>query len=231
MADFKTHWQVGLGVSGLGALGISTFGLAPPKMIPLLIMIGWIGSIAPDLDSDTGRPLRIIFGGLSVLLPSALLWRIEWLQQSPERAILFLGLSMYLIHSPVRWLFKTFTKHRGAIHSIPAAFIFGGLCFLLAYHEEAKRPLMWAIGAIASLGYLTHLCLDEFWSVDFNGTKIKVKKSFGSALSFTTHSVWKTSFLYLTLGIVWWACYSLWAKQPLIPTFLTQQWNAWIDTL
>lgn len=227
MADFKTHWQVGLSVSVMGALGVSSLGLAPPKMIPLLVTVGWIGSIAPDLDSDTGRPLRLIFGGLSVILPSVLVWRVQWLQESPERAVLFLAVAMYVIHSPMRWLFKTFTKHRGAIHSVPAGMIFGGLCFLLAYHEETKRPLMWAIGALGSLGYLTHLCLDELWSVDFNGTKLSVKRSFGSALSIRTGSTLKTTTLYLTWALVWWGCYRLWACEPLIPEGLMAYAHSW----
>lgn len=229
MADFKTHWQVGLGASVAGALTVSSLGFASPQMLPLLIAVGWIGSIAPDLDSDTGRPLRLIFGGLSFILPSALLWRIPWLHESPERAVLFLGLSVYAIHSPARWLFKTFTKHRGAIHSVPAALIFGGLCFLLAYHEDARRPLMWAVGALGSLGYLTHLILDELWSVDFNGTKLTVKRSFGSALSLRTGSTIKTSALYLTMALVWWACYRLWARLPFIPEALVELWSEWSE--
>ena len=225
MADFKTHWQLGLGASVAGALGVSLLGLAPPKMMPLLVLVGWVGSIAPDLDSDTGRPLRLIFGGLSALLPSALLWRVEWLQESPERAVIFLLSAAFLILVPLKWLFKTFTKHRGVVHSVPAALIFGGLCFLLAYHEEAERPLMWAIGALGTIGYLTHLTLDEFWSVDFNGTKITVKRSFGSALSWRTGSLFKSAALYLTLGLVWWSCYALWARRPLIPEELIQHWR------
>ena len=217
MADFKTHWQVGLAASVGGSLISNWAGLASPKLIPILVAVGWVGSIAPDLDSDTGRPLKLIFSGLAVLLPPVLLWRVPWLHESAERAVMFWGLAALLIQGPLKWIFKTFTKHRGVVHSVPAALIFGCVCFVLAYHEAADRRFQVATGFMGALGYLTHLVLDEFWSVDFNGTSIKTKKSFGTALSLRGRSKLQTTLLYLTLGVMGWGCLTLFRDEPFIP--------------
>lgn len=220
MASFERHWQIGLGASVGGALIASWLGLCPPKLLPILVGIGWVGSIAPDVDSDSSRPLRLIFNGLAALMPPVLLWRVEWLHANAERAMLFWAVGAALIHWPVRLFFKHFTRHRGIIHSVPAALIFGGHCFLLAYHEDAARPFMWAAGGVGTIGYLTHLALDELWAVDFNGSKIKKKRSFGTAMSWFGATRLQTLWLYGLLAITWWACWRLWVREPFIPSAL-----------
>ena len=225
MASFERHWQVGLGASVGGALVASWLGLCPPKLLPILVGIGWVGSIAPDVDSDSSRPLRLIFNGLAALLPPVLLWRIEWLHANAERALLFWALGAAVVHWPMRLFFKRFTRHRGVIHSVPAALIFGGLCFLLAYHEDAARPFMWAAGGVGTVGYLAHLALDELWAVDFNGAKIKKKRSFGTALSWLGASRLQTFCLYCTLAVTWWACWRLWGREPFVPRELVEAWG------
>jgi hypothetical protein len=57
----------------------------------------------------------------------------------------------------------------------------------------------WLCGTFVFLGFLTHLTLDELYSVDLRG--VRVKRSFGSALSFGSfHAPLETGLLYLLTG-------------------------------
>jgi hypothetical protein len=66
-------------------------------------------------------------------------------------------------------------------------------------------PLQTAVGFTATAGYLIHLLLDEIWSVDFEGRRLK--KKFGSALSLRSSSIPATLLAYavlLLLGVMTW---------------------------
>ena len=231
MADFKTHWRVGLATSTLGAMSVNWLGLAAPKILPLLVAVGWVGSIIPDIDSDTSKPRRIIFIGLGILLPPVLVYRLSWVHQSPERVVIFWGICALLILYPLKWFFKKYTRHRGVYHSIPAALIYGCLCALLAHHEEASRDLQLAISFVATVGFLTHLTLDELWSVDFNGKVLSKKRSFGTALCFKSKHAKVNMILYTTLAIglrLWWA---QWHDIPFFPESISVILSAWSGTL
>lgn len=231
MADFKTHWRVGLVTSTAGACIAHWQGLAPPKLLPLLVSCGWIGSIIPDIDSDTSKPRRLIFNGLSFILPAALIYRVEWVHQSPERAVLFGGLCALFVLYPLKWFFGKCTRHRGAYHSVPAALIYGTLCALLAHHEDAPRSLQVAISSVATLGFLTHLILDELWAVDFNGNLPRRKRSFGTALSWRVTRPHINMILYLTLGLSVWLWWTQWHRLPFLPEPLSVILDAWLGAL
>ena len=78
-------------------------------------------------------------------------------------------------------LVKRFTVHRGLIHSIPFAVLCGEIAFLLVPGTTPARTLK----AIAlALGMLSHLLLDEIFSLQTTSGTLKVKKSFGTALKF-----------------------------------------------
>ncbi|MCK6512110.1 metal-dependent hydrolase [Myxococcota bacterium] len=91
-------------------------------------------------------------------------------------------------------IFRTITVHRGAIHSVPVALVYAELVYLFMYRFSWPDRL--ALAACAMLGALSHLILDEIYSVDFDGKAIKVKRSFGTAFSF-----WKKDFANEMIGI------------------------------
>ena len=216
MANFPTHWRLGLATSTCGSLVLHWIHLVEAREMPIVILVGLVASIIPDIDSDTSKPLRIIFNGLALILPPILIWRIPWIHTSGERVLLFWFMSIFVILKPMHWLFKKCTVHRGIIHSIPAAITFGCLAFILAYHESSHQHLQLSIGLLACLGYLTHLVLDEIWAVDFNGKAIKVKKSFGSALSLTGRSQFQTMWMYLCVMISSYYAYCLHNDVPFL---------------
>jgi hypothetical protein len=62
-----------------------------------------------------------------------------------------------------------------------------------------------------TIGFLSHLILDEIWAVDFMGFKVKFNKYAGSALKFWSSSVTATVATYAllaVLGILAWLDYA-----------------------
>jgi membrane-bound metal-dependent hydrolase YbcI (DUF457 family) len=80
-------------------------------------------------------------------------------------------------------VFIEYTSHRGIFHSIPMGFLLGIFTTMLL------KTLFWVDISVAvwggffvTLGYLTHLVLDEVYSVDL--VNRRMKKSFGTAFTF-----------------------------------------------
>jgi membrane-bound metal-dependent hydrolase YbcI (DUF457 family) len=185
MADYRTHLLGGMVAGAAAAATAAWFAWTEPWRLPLVGVVGVVGGLAPDIDSDNSRPVKILFRTAAVVIPTALVWRVAPLHAVPERALVAWVLLASFVRWPLCWLFKRATVHRGIFHSVPAIVIFGCACFLFAGRraEDAEHQL--AFGLAGALGYLTHLLLDELWSVDFNGMQLKTKRSAGTALSLT----------------------------------------------
>jgi len=80
-------------------------------------------------------------------------------------------------------------------HSLPAAAIAGQATFLAFSAEEPLRRYFVASAVV--LGFLTHLVLDEIWSVKLGMFGPKFKKSFGTALKFYGPVVWPNLITYV----------------------------------
>ncbi|MBL4885105.1 MAG: hypothetical protein JKY95_11295 [Planctomycetaceae bacterium] len=65
-------------------------------------------------------------------------------------------------------------------HSLPAACIAGQVTFLAYSNSAVETKCMIAMGI--ALGFLSHLVLDEVYSVEWTGVRLKLKKSAGSAM-------------------------------------------------
>jgi membrane-bound metal-dependent hydrolase YbcI (DUF457 family) len=199
MANYQTHLTGGIIAGTAAALLAASQGIVTAAEMPFIALVGTWGGLAPDLDSDSSRPLRIMRDYATMIVPTVLLWRLPVLQETWLRA----GCSWIVLAALARWplvgIFKRMTIHRGIFHSIPAAGVFGGLAFLLAGRSD-DVPLQIGAGVSAAAGYLTHLLLDEIWSVDFEGRRIK--RSFGSALSLWKPDRVATGLAYLLLGFV-----------------------------
>lgn len=200
MADYQTHLTGAVIVGSATAFAATILGLCAPIEAPFVAIVGVWGGLAPDLDSDNSRPLRIVFSYASVIVPTVFLWRLPVLTETWLRALGAWIVIATLVRWPVCWVFQRLTVHRGIFHSIPAALIFGGVAFLLAGRRLDDVPLQTAIGISAITGYLTHLILDELWSVDFEGRRIKA--SFGTALALWAPSKVSTGLAYAVLVFV-----------------------------
>jgi hypothetical protein len=198
MADFKTHITgstlIGIGV---GAAGYS-YG-APLQSCILAGGLCSVSGILPDLDSDSGVPYRESVAFVSAFVPMLLIGRFESLGWTRETIVLAYALLYMGIRFGVAEVFRRYTVHRGMWHSIPAAASVGLVTFLVADHQDLQLRMYWMVAAV--LGFLTHLLLDELYSVDFRG--VRLKKSFGTALKFwSTRGAWPNISTYGKLAIL-----------------------------
>ena len=199
MAGFKTHigtsMTVGACYGGVGAY----MGL-PAESCILAGGICGIAGILPDLDSKSGVPVREMIAFSAAIVPALMVDRFQHMQFSNERIVLVSAFIYAAIRYGVAELFKRYTVHRGMWHSIPAAATMGCITFLVCSGEDHVVRLF--ISAAAVLGFLTHLVLDEIWSIEFGRSGFRIKSSFGTALKFFGKGWWPNISTYGKLAVV-----------------------------
>jgi len=157
-----------------------------------------LAGMLPDLDSDSGRPVRELFGVLAIAAPLLLLHRLENAGFTVEETILFGAATYFFVRFGLRMLFNRLTVHRGMFHSLPAAVIAAEAVYLAHQSPDQKARLALAGGMF--LGFLSHLVLDEIYSVDARGLRVRFKESAGSAIKLYSSSIVATGVAWLFLG-------------------------------
>lgn len=180
MANFNTHLGVAAVGSGMLATLCLQVGFVDSKDAILLASMGVLGGILPDIDLHYSHPSRILFSMLGIIV--TFLWVFS---AENDLSILYLwaaGLGVYLfVRYPFWALFQKLTVHRGSIHSVAAALLFALIVTALSFHAFGKNAFIsWLTGSFIFLGFILHLVLDEIYSVDFMGHRLK--RSFGTAL-------------------------------------------------
>ena len=180
MANFNTHLGVAAVGSGMLATLCLQVGFVDSKDAILLASMGVLGGILPDIDLHYSHPSRILFSMLGIIV--TFLWVFS---AENDLSILYLwgtGLGIYLfVRYPFWALFQKLTVHRGSIHSVAAALLFALIVTALSFHTFGKNAFIsWLTGSFIFLGFILHLVLDEIYSVDFMGHRLK--RSFGTAL-------------------------------------------------
>jgi membrane-bound metal-dependent hydrolase YbcI (DUF457 family) len=155
-----------------------------------------LGGLLPDLDSDSGVPVREMFNLAAAIIPLLLFDRIE--AATVERKVALLGGLYLFIRYFLGNLFRRLTVHRGMFHSIPALLISGLATYLLYQNPDVRLRLYLAGGVM--LGFLSHLVLDELYSVDFTGVRPHLNRYAGSALKLASPSWVATLNTYVVLG-------------------------------
>jgi membrane-bound metal-dependent hydrolase YbcI (DUF457 family) len=163
------------------------------------------GGMLPDLDSDSGVPVRELFGLAAAVGPLLLVPRMVHAGLGREAVLAALLFGYVLIRYVVADVFRRLTVHRGMYHSIPAMLI-SGLLVYLAYDSPDRGVRVLLAGGVM-VGFLSHLVLDEVYSVDFRGLRPKLKASAGSALKFGSASVVATATCYALLGALLYLAY------------------------
>jgi membrane-bound metal-dependent hydrolase YbcI (DUF457 family) len=180
MANFPTHIVVGTIVAGsLATLTLAADVIAPENLVAVT-MAGSLGSVLPDIDLKDSRPSRALFAGLAVFFSFALLFHFASRLSIAEMWLLWLG-SLLFVRYGLHTAFHRLTSHRGVWHSLIAGLACALVCVLIFYYVFGRPDgVAWLAGGFLLIGYLTHLLLDEIYSVDVLGNHIK--KSFGTAL-------------------------------------------------
>ena len=188
MANFTTHIGVGTVVSGALATVTVAADLVAPENIVAVTLAGVLGSVLPDIDLKDSRPARAIFAGLAVFFSFAVLFSLERKYSIAEMLVLWLG-TLLLVRYGARAVFFRFSYHRGIWHSL-LALVFCALLTAWVYCQPLQRDpaVAWLAAGFLAIGFLTHLLLDELYSVDVMDTRIKA--SFGTALKLVDTRHW-----------------------------------------
>ncbi|HEY2411501.1 MAG TPA: metal-dependent hydrolase [Pirellulaceae bacterium] len=181
MAGFHTH----ISVSTITGVAYGVWGYqcgAPIQTCALAGALCSVSGMLPDLDSDSGRPVQEISALAAAVVPLLMLDRFKDFGWSHE-TMAIVGAALYgAIRFGAAGLFKRYTVHRGMWHSIPACLACGLAAFIIVSGPDLAIRLFKA-GAV-SLGFLSHLILDEIWSFRVQSGRLNVKKSLGTALKF-----------------------------------------------
>ena len=141
--------------------------------------------------------MRELSGVTAALAPMVVFQHSSAIGVDSDRIVL----AALLVYGAVRYggpaILGRVTVHRGMFHSIPALLIASELTFLCYYSIDLRVRLLMAIGV--GTGFLSHLILDEIYSVQWNGVRIRLKKSAGSALKFAGKNSLPNGF---TLGLL-----------------------------
>ena len=202
MADFKVHLMGGIAAgAGASAIGHYMAGLTILQAGAVFV-VGSVGGLLPDLDSDTGKPLVFLFHLISVLIPSLLFVKaVQIGGDSPEFLICYFTASYLFINYVVCAIVKRVTVHRGMMHSIPFVFVCSGVAYILFKPSGTQVAVI--AGLAVLLGCLVHLVLDEITSFKLKFGIIPVpKRSSGSAFKFKSDSLLATLFVYIILVII-----------------------------
>jgi hypothetical protein len=188
MAGFRTH----ITLSTLLGTGYAAAGYANEVPLSSCLVAGGLCSLAgmlPDLDSDSGVPVREVTALTAALVPALMIPRFVQLGMDRDQFVLATAILYLAVRFGFGGLFKGYTVHRGMWHSLPAAAIAGLVTFLLVSGVELPIRLFKS-GAVV-LGFLSHLVLDELSSVQVRRGRLRIKHSLGTAIKlWTTHSLW-----------------------------------------
>lgn len=206
MANFNTHLIGAAAVSGLAATVLVMSGAAPHQAVIGYFLLGVIGGLLPDIDLPHSLPVRIAFMALAVVAGFLVVFTFGRRFSLLELIILWV-VFFVLIRYVVFNLLDRFTVHRGLVHTVPTGIGCGLATTAIAYHVFGASVVhSWLCGAFIAGGFIVHLLLDEFYSVDLFGKKL-LKSSFGTAFSFgSLNQPLRTALLYLAVGGLFWLC-------------------------
>ncbi|MGB7757464.1 MAG: metal-dependent hydrolase [Salinisphaera sp.] len=180
MANFTTH----IGVAASAGAVIAASGLSaqlwPLTQAPAIVLLVALGGIMPDIDADKSHSTRLIFTVLAITAALAALaltqTSLSWLGATCLALGLYVG-----IRDVFAVVFRALTRHRASWHSLLAiaGVMFSTVTISFRCFGQPAR-LAWSDGLAVALGMLIHLLLDECFSIDLEGARLK--RSFGTAL-------------------------------------------------
>ena len=200
MAEQRSHLTVSticaVAYSGLGAIawhiGIDLVLLAGI----LVVVTGLLPNIDSGPNSDLGKKF---IGFLAALAPLLIISAFPQFRSSGiARLALIVIVSFFVAQYISSWILGSFFKHRGLLHSIPAAIIVFEIGYLIFFDLPPSRRLY--LGGAAFIGFASHLVLDAMMNVDLVGNKDKKTPvlKVGAA-------TWKSNLaLYSTLLVLGW---------------------------
>lgn len=199
VADFRTHMTVSTSTGVLLAIAGNQAGM---HWTTSLVAGGLcsVSGMLPDLDSDSGRPLREATTLGAAVVPMLMVHRFQKFSLNHEEMVLAAALVYITIRFFLAEIFRRYTVHRGMWHSLPAAAIVGMFAFLVMSGDDMSVRVFKTSAVV--LGFLSHLILDELWSIDFRRGRYTFKKSFGTAMKLWGNNRWANYVTYTKLAVI-----------------------------
>jgi hypothetical protein len=200
LAGFKGHITFGIITAIIFSGSAFLFTQESVEVIQLAFCMTIFSSMLPDIDSNSGIPVQVIFGILSII---TMLLVFDYFRVG--RSIDLLGAASSLgsglcVYFMLQNVFKKMTTHRGVFHSIPMGLIFGLTAVTVLSNYPLSKVTLIILGGSVVVGYLCHLTLDELNSMATTSIfALKPKKSFGTALKLTSCSSLATAVMYVML--------------------------------
>ncbi len=191
MAGYKAHLATGMGLGLIGGLWVILSNSLSLIYAPIIFLAMLVGSFLPDLDSDSGRPVQLLFITLGLITSFAAGYYLFFTLES-EMHYIILGIiaGFLFVNIVLKRIFMKFTHHRGIFHSLAAVAIITltTTCILLSQKLSLFDSMI--VSAAIGIGYLSHLILDELNSmVNLSGIPFIPKRSLGTALKISTSSL------------------------------------------
>lgn len=202
MASFRTHISFGIALGVLGCVALITAAIThAPLLLVAVFALATLGSVLPDMDSDSGVPFHVAFGSLTVVVTVlAFLSAYKTAPVNWRLVLIVTGGAAVFVWGIVGYVFKRITRHRGMAHSLPAALLAGLITFFLASRLYFSDQYSFMLGTAIVLGYVLHLALDELYAaVNFHGTLFIPNKAFGSALKVKSDSLVVNAAVYTAI--------------------------------
>lgn len=235
MAAFREHIAFSslLGV-GFGACAYTFLGFAPTEAALAGFLAG-CGGMLPDLDSPNARPGQEIFSLMAAISPLVMVGHVlRWtgFPNDTETVMLVMVGIYFAVRYGGAWLVDKVSVHRGMFHSLPAMLIAAEIAWLAYPSDRVRVKLL--MGAGISLGFFSHLFLDEVYAVKWTGMLPELKKSFGTAIKFSTEALLPTVFtwgLLATLTFIIGQQTGILGppQQPGVPPIATEQQDSGAD--
>ena len=159
-----------------------------------------LGGLLPDLDHPIGVELKGFTGILGVLTAVAVWHRVgRGVPDLPFEMHLWIVVFAYVfVRYGMRRTLAKMMVHRGISHSFPTCAVWGAVVYL--YYPSQSTLVRVLMASAVIIGFLSHLLLDEMFSVDLNNARIK--RSFGTAMKFWAPSLPATLAMYGLLSFL-----------------------------
>jgi membrane-bound metal-dependent hydrolase YbcI (DUF457 family) len=213
MADFRTHMTVSTAAGVLYGLGGYQAGL-PWESCVIGGALCSVSGMLPDLDSDSGIPLREAVAFSSAFIPMLLVDRLQRIGCSHEMMLLITVGVYFFLRFGIAEIFRRYTVHRGMWHSIPAALTASLFAFLVSSCDDINLRLFKTVSIF--IGFMSHILLDEIWSVEYRRGRYTFKHSFGTALKFWSQNRVANVFSYSLLALL---CFLAYQDEGLMERF------------
>ncbi|MCL1125850.1 metal-dependent hydrolase [Shewanella surugensis] len=236
MANFSTHLKASIITSApLSSIVLATH-ISTLSESLLLFFIGALSGLLPDLDSDNSTSIQWLFSILGFFLSGSVILLCP-LSSLVEMWIVGITIYAFTLYA-IKPIFEKLTVHRGTLHSILAVIMFAIIGIILSLLMQQSLNMSLLVGVAIIIGALTHLILDECYSVDLANNTLK--SSFGTAMKLIDLRYPLTTFmqvLFVSAAIFYLYPYHteinsviiLWQVQldtlTIIPPFMSQWWR------